>query len=195
MEMRRSMMVSSSSISHLKKLPFRAFAAYEENCPVDADVEHRQRLLLDEYRSKFEVLSLPDPLTIKLGWCGEETGMSFWPKLYFMDISRYFSSTLSRESLWQRLECEYKEGKAYRYYSNGFVGEVHINNITELSKYCYLKAKCVPSQRVSSKQYDVWVVVEKDGPNMPGGKILAGYCTCTAGLLGKILIKCTLGMI
>ena len=171
-----------------EKLNFccRAFSAYEDGCLVDSDIEHRQRLLLKEYKQKFMQLSLSDPLVVKEGWIGEKEGMSLWPKLYFMDISRYFSQVVSRENLWQRLECEYKEGKAYRYYSNGFVGEVFINTLDSESPYCVFKSKCLPSQRVSAKQYDVWVIVEKDSEN-PGGKIVVGYCTCTAGLLGEFL--------
>ena len=163
---------------------YRAFAAYEENCPVDIEVEHRERLLLVEYKKKFEILSLEDPMSVKHGWLNEENGLRFWSKLYFVDISRYYSTTICRESLWQRLECEYKEGKAYRYYANGFIGEVFINLLADECKYCYIKTKCIPSQRVSSKQY-VWAVIEKDQGDKPGGKIVSAYCTCTAGLLGR----------
>lgn len=123
-------------------------------------------------------------MTVKDGWVGEKEGICTWPKLYIMDISRYYLEVISRSNLWQRLECEYKEGKAYCYFSNGFVGEIQINNKI-YSKYCLFKAKCLPSQRVSAKQYDVWLVVEKDIGIIPGGKIITGYCTCTAGLLGK----------
>ena len=156
-----------------EKLNFccRAFSAYE-------------RLLLKECKQNFMQLYLSDPLVIKEGWIGEKEGMSLWPKLYFMYISRYFSQVVSRENLWQRLECEYKEGKAYRYYSNDFVSEVLRNTLDSESPY--FKSKCLPSQRVSAKQYDVWVIVEKDRES-PGGKIVAGYCTCTAGLLGEFL--------
>ena len=122
-------------------------------------------------------------MSIKDDWVGEKEGITSWPKLYIMDISRYYLEVISRDNLWQRLECEYKEGKAYRYYSNGYVGEVFINN-SKSPKYCLFKAKCLPSQRVSAKQYDIWIVVEKDFGDVPGGKIVSGYCTCTAGLLG-----------
>ena len=109
-----------------------------------------------------------------------------------MDISRYFASVLGRENLLQRLECEYKEGKAYRYYANGFVGEVKSNMMDQNSKYCYFRTKCLPSHRVSAKQYDVWVICEKDRQQnkqfIPGGRIMSAYCTCISGLLGKKLI-------
>ena len=155
--------------------------------PADIELEHRQRTLLSEYKKKFEDLSLSDPLTMKAGWVGEEQGIKKWPSIYFMDISYYYKSVISKQDLWQRVECEYKEIKAFTYFTNEFLGEVSINQISPLSKYCVLKAKCVPSQRLNNKQYDVWCIVEKKTKTDTGGKIMAGYCTCTAGLLGKKL--------
>lgn len=107
-----------------------------------------------------------------------------WPKLYFMDISRYYLNVVSKQDLWQRLESEYKEGKAYRCVTNGFIEEILIND-QEILKYCMFKTKCFYSHKVNNKQYDVWCVVEKDDGGVPGGIILAEYCTCTAGLLGE----------
>ena len=59
-----------------EKLNFccRAFSAYEDGCLVDSDIEHRERLLLQEYKQKFMQLSLSDPLVIKEGWIGENVG-------------------------------------------------------------------------------------------------------------------------
>ena len=103
-----------------------------------------------------------------------------------MDISRYFSNVLGRENLWQRLECEYKEGKAYRYYADGFIGELFITKPQKNQNIVIMKTKCVPSQRVSSKQYDVWVIIQNVSVGEKlAGEILKGYCTCTAGLLGS----------
>ena len=51
--------------------------------------------------------------------------------------------------------------------------------------YCTLKCKVTPSQRVSTKPYNVYVIIEKDSPVKPGGRILSAYCTCTAGLHGS----------
>lgn len=160
----------------------RAYAAYEENTPIDPVLEHQERLNIEEYTKKFSTLSIRDPSTIpQKEWIGEKDGIHRWPKTYFMDISRYFSQVLGNDNLWQRLECEYKEGKAYRYYTDGFLGELFITFPQQNPNICILKSKCVPSQRVSMKQYDVWVIIQKEG------QILGGYCTCTAGLLGKQL--------
>ena len=47
-----------------------------------------------------------------------------------------------------------------------------------------LKCKVTPSQRLSSKPYDVWAIVVKDSNDNLGGTIKNCYCTCTAGLYG-----------
>lgn len=118
-------------------------------------------------------------------WTNETNGIHLWPKTFFMDISRYFSNVLGRDNLWQRLECEYKEGKAYRYYADGFIGELFIHQPPLNKNVIVMKTKCVPSQRVNAKQYDVWVIIENMSTNEhQEGEILVGYCTCTAGLLG-----------
>ena len=80
---------------------------------------------------------------------------------------------------------EYKEGKAYRYFTNKWVKEVFFHPVSETLPYCILKCRCTPSQRVSSKPYHVWVIAEKDSKDKPGGKIISTYCTCTAGLHGS----------
>ena len=33
----------------------------------------------------------------------------------------------------------------------------------------------------------MWCIIEKDQGTVPGGRIISGYCTCTAGLLDKVL--------
>ena len=76
-----------------------------------------------------------------------------------MDISKYFENVIDSSDLIHRLHCEYKEGKAYRYFTDEFVKEVLIHPISESSKYCIMKMKCTPTHRVSAKPYDVWVVM------------------------------------
>ena len=106
-------------------------------------------------------------------------------KLYLTDIIRFHDNVLNKRDLIHRIESEYKQGKAYRYYSNNFIGEVFINNINTSSKFCLFRTKYVPSQGVTMKQYDVRVIVRKDINDAVGGEILNAYFTCTAGLLGS----------
>ena len=46
------------------------------------------------------------------------------------------------------------------------------------SKYCYLKIKCLQSQRVSSKQYHVCTLLKKNHADEAGGEIISAYCVC-----------------
>ena len=113
--------------------------------------------------------------------------------MYFIDISNYFLKVYGRENLLNRLKCEYKEGKAYRYFTNDFIGDVSNNHLEESENYCYFKTKCLPSQRVFAKQYDVWAIVPKDKKNgeifTPRGKLISAYWPCAVGLLSiKIYI-------
>ena len=125
---------------------------------------------------------IPDIFTIKTGWQKEdEEGLTEWPSVYFTDISDYLKTKTSSE-LMSHLINEYKEGKAYRYYTTGWVKEVFYHKISDNSPYYVLKCLVTPSQRISTKPYHVWAVIEKDTDKKPGGSIKSAYCTCTAGL-------------
>ena len=162
-------------------------AAYEEGIPVDEESEQRQRSIMDEYKKKLIVNGeiLPDPFSLKDDWLAEKkgTGMSKWPSVYYMNIERFLCKINDSSDLLMRLESEYKEGKAYRYFKCEFVKEIFYHNISLESPYCVLKSRVTPSQRTSNTAYHVWAIIEKDGKK-PGGKIHSAYCTCTAGLLG-----------
>ena len=165
----------------------RAFVTYETGEQIDSEREHIERKLLDEYKEKLvtDSKNLEDPLDIENGWVGEENGTKLCPKLCLTDIIRFYGDVLDKKSIVQGIECEYKQGKVYRYFNDNFISEVYYNNISGESKYCYLRTKCLPSQRVSSKPYDVWVLEKKDFKYEVGGAMLSAYCTCTAGLLGS----------
>lgn len=169
------------------ELASRAFVAWEDGVLEDMDAEHKERCLDKEYKAKLilDGTVSPDPFSIKSGWIGETAnGLSKWPSLYFHDIAEYLKSK-SSGNLMNRLVNEYKEGKAYRYYSCGWVKEIFIHSISPMTKYCILKTKVTPSQRLSLKPYDVWAIVQKDFPDHPGGTIKSCYCSCTAGLHGS----------
>ena len=69
----------------------------------------------------------------------------------------------------------------FRYFTSGWVKEVHFHPISEQSPVAFLAAKVTPSMRLNAGNYQAWVAVEKDAANKPGGKIITAYCTCTAG--------------
>ena len=97
-----------------------------------------------------------------------------------MDISNYSLKVHGRENLLNQLKCECKEGKVYRYFTSGFIGDVSINHFEDSENYCYFKTKCLPSQRVIAKQYNAWAIYWANGHIfVPGGKIIPVYCICT----------------
>ena len=106
---------------------FRAFHCWENGITSDADAEHRVRMLLNQYKEKLiiEDHMIPDPITLKDGWKRED-GLTKWPSLYFSDISDYLKTKTSSE-LMKHLINEYKEGKAYRYFTCKWVKEVFLS--------------------------------------------------------------------
>ena len=84
-------------------------------------LECKEKLVVDNK-------NLEDPLDIKSGWVGEENVMKLWPKLYLTDITRFYGDALDKKSIVQRIECEYKQRKAYRYLTDNFISEVYDNN-------------------------------------------------------------------
>ena len=124
-------------------------------------------------------------MLLKGVWLGEEEGMSSWPHLSIMDISSYLKQVFSHDdNIVTRITSEYKQGKAYRYYTAEFINSIKINSITKDSPVCFFKTKCLPGQRIRNKEYEVWALVEKESVESPGGKIVSAHCTCAAGLLG-----------
>jgi len=156
---------------------FRAFASWEENIPIDDNAKQLLISARSEYKKKFiaNKVVLPDPLALpKKQWSGE--GMvrgrkwrtSKWPPVYYHDISNYLEGINTPGDFLHRLNCDYKEGKSYRYFACDFVKEIFYHPVSTESNICFLKCLVTPSQRTSSKPYTVWA-----------------YCTCTAGLLGS----------
>ena len=165
---------------------YRAFSAWEDNLPVDVWAEQQQKRLLAEYKAKLVVegVNLEDPFETQTGWTGEKAGLTKWPSVYFIDISRYLNGK-NPQDLMERLLNEYKVGKAYRYFTAEWVKEIFYHDINSKSDKCAVKAKVTPSQAVNNKPYDVWIIIRKDDGDAPGGQILSAYCTCTAGMLGS----------
>ena len=163
---------------------FKAFVASAERANIDPELEHEERAVLYEYKSKLSQQnnSLPDPLGIKTGWIGENNGITKWPSLIYKDIADHLS--LLGPDFISRLEREYKLGKSYRYFAGEFVREIFFHAIDDTSPFCFVRCRVAPSQRTSSKPYQVWACLRKDTADNPGGQILSTYCTCTAGLKG-----------
>ena len=112
---------------------------------------------------------LPDPLAEINDelWLNEKDGMSNWPKIGFNHIESYFIK------LGEKDMNQYKKRKAYEYYASNWLSQVwmfiHIN-------FIFLKAQCIPSQKITSPPHKLWIMFEKSTST-----ILKSYCTCTAG--------------
>ena len=109
--------------------------------------------------------------------------MKYWPPVIIWDIARYLNMNCDAE-ITDRLMDEYKESKAYRYFTCGWDQEIQIQMVSETFPVCLLLSKVTPSQRRNSKQHAAWVSLQKSSYISAGRKVLSSYCTCTAGLHG-----------
>ncbi|KAK7089418.1 uncharacterized protein [Littorina saxatilis] len=170
------------------ELVARSWAAFESDTPVDDEAEQRERRLLGEYKSKLTVdgETYPDPATFDDGWLSEETGRFSWPSLYISDISDYLKKTAANQiDLIHRLLNNYKEGKAYRYFTCEWVREIMYHPVRKTASLCILKAAVYPSMSIRNKPYRVWVMITKKNETSAGGEIKTAHCTCAAGMLGS----------
>ena len=108
---------------------------------------HNEWNLLDEYKEMIVIgnKNLEDPLDIKNGWVGEENDIKLWQKLFLTDMTRFYRDVSDEKSVVQRIKCEYKQKEAYRHFTDNFIIEVYYNDISDESKYCNLKTKCLRS--------------------------------------------------
>ena len=73
---------------------------------------------------------------------GEAKRIENWPSIFYTDIANLLS--LTQSDFIKRLESEYKQGKAYRYFSWEFVKEIYINELNNETSLCILKCKVIP---------------------------------------------------
>ena len=95
-------------------------------------------------------------------------------------ISAFFAKhelVEGKVSLTKRLLCDYKEQKAYSYFTSRFIFDISFHAIKDCSIYCFLKSKCQPSQRIKDVPHESWVLIHKYT-----GEINSAYCSCFAGL-------------
>ena len=101
-----------------------------------------------------------------------------------MDITRYLKDNSLSDCLLYRLNCEYKGGKSFRYFTCGFAKEIYFRDISDACPYFFIRARVTLSQRASTTPYTVWALLQKDKTDQPGRGVINPYCLCTAGLLG-----------
>jgi hypothetical protein len=162
-----------------------SFAAWKLNLPIVPNAKDKQQLRAIEYSNLLIVKSssvtgtttLPDPMAVLVnGWEGEMVSRVKWPCTMISDYLRKQEDNMDKIPLRQRLLSDYKEGKAFSYFASKFLMEILYHQISPLSEYCFLKAKCTPSYAVHDDPHDVWVCIHKKT-----GAIYSAYCTCFAG--------------
>ena len=77
----------------------------------------------------------------------------------------------------KRVLNEYKEEKAFCLFDSGWLKEIY-QKITDDSEYCFLKAKCTHSVKISDKPLSACICANKND-----GFIVSAYCTCVAGFV------------
>ncbi|CAH1265590.1 Hypp3211 [Branchiostoma lanceolatum] len=155
-------------------LEARALCAWENNVPVQPSAAENVATVQREYRQLVE--GLPDPLQFKDEvWLTEAEGLEEWPNVMYFDICDYLMKDHpgKDQDLNSRILNAYKEGKAFTYYSSGWLQEVYC---CKRDGCVYLRAKCRPSARVNDIPHNVWVCCD------PTGTVKRAYCSCTAGL-------------
>lgn len=66
---------------------------------------------------------LPDPLRLKDSWLPERESITSWPPKFLSDITLFLMAGHPRKGVDfnERILNEYKEGKAYRLFSSGWL--------------------------------------------------------------------------
>ena len=124
--------------------------------------------------------SVPDPLFLKDGWVKESESMTSWPPIYLSDITLFLMSDHPGKDVefHKQVLNEYKEGKAYRLFVSGWLKEISCKKIADDSEYCFLKANCTHSMKISDTPHSAWICANKNN-----GSIDSAYCTCVAGFV------------
>lgn len=163
-----------------------AYACHVMKKPETETYAENIKQAFDDYQGILRLpkgTTLPDPFKITDGWIGEgnDDGMTHWPPITIVDIVDHFREQHINSD---KLLSEYKAGKAYDYFKTEWLKEIFYKAIDEpwninypgTERYCFLKAKCTPLQRLNDTYHDVWIAVAKDT-----GRIACGYCNCAAG--------------
>ena len=160
-----------------QELVARVFIAIENGIEVLPTALEMEKQLSADYAEKLQIdgTILPDPFALEDGWLDEDSGMKYYPPTTYPDICNYlqfFPAELASKDL-----NDYKTSKAYSYFKDGWLETLEYNEVDQYSKYCLLKTRCRPSQRMNDAPHKLWICVNKKD-----GKILRSYCTCMAGM-------------
>jgi hypothetical protein len=161
------------------ELAARVFVCKEMCMPVLPSHEELQRERSRQYTDILVVNGspIPDPLNLpKESWIREKDGIKMWPPIMYWDICNFLKFSGQPSDLADRLMGDYKEGKAYSYFSSKWLKEVFYHPISADSALCFLSAQCTPSQHISNVPHNAWICAEKKT-----GAVKTAYCSCFAG--------------
>lgn len=139
---------------------------YFKSLDTENQIQYQKKLKLSDGTQ------LPDPLSLN-DW---KSDVRLLPDIGWGDLNNYLINTPSVFT--QQSLKAYKSLEAYNFFVCGHVQDVYYNNISDDSKFCFLKSEVLPSQRQGLKQtlYKAWVAIEKKE-----GWVLTANCTCMAG--------------
>ena len=148
-------------------LAARALVAYENRTPVkETELEFKERLR-QEYKKLLDSQNISDHTTMN----DLEDDMTKWPSV---DLGKIFAYVISNKAFSTEYVGQYKIRKANSYFKSGFVHQIRVKEL--IDDKVLITGTVTPSQRVRDEHKSVWIICDKSG------KILSGYCSCTAGL-------------
>ncbi|KAK7502268.1 hypothetical protein BaRGS_00006632 [Batillaria attramentaria] len=118
------------------------------------------------------------------GWLAvEEVCLSQWPEVTDKELYNYLVYTCKKTVDLKKKNAR-RQLKANIFYEDGHVHILGYHHIDDDCEECYIRGLVIPSAASSdTKKYpdrSVWIRVSK-----VTGKVMTGYCTCTAGLEGS----------
>ena len=99
---------------------------------------------------------MPDSLSIKSGWIGEDQGIINWSGIHFHDIAKYFEEKSPNDFI-NRLHSGYKQEQAYCYIACESVQDGFHHKVTAFLNF-------------------VLCLFTKDKVEMTSGQIISVYC-------------------
>jgi hypothetical protein len=103
-------------------------------------------------------------------------GMQFWPPFFLTDIKQFLLAH-GDVALTNDMLKDYKVGKAYEYFSSGWLQEGYFLKTKSNNNLCILRTKCSPSHTLDDDPDNVYIYCTKGDDGLTEG----AYCSCTAG--------------
>ena len=144
-----------------------ALRAYNMNLPIiETDVQEELEEIKNDIKKKLWVeggiIKLPDPLKLTNGWIPAPQNL---PNTLFDQIKDHLDAENAGKA--------YKGGQSLL--ESGHLSNIMSHAISSNIRYCFVRALCLPEQKLNKSAY-VWVVLHKDT-----GNIITGDCSCPAG--------------